>query len=637
MFKLADGRETLWQWDIDRHVIVEDPTIKEVHFSNRFDDCSLVVEVKDGLADIPNILLQDNRPIRVYGYRDGYTLVEQHITVKARTKPTDYVYTETEIHRWEDLQSKIDEVETGIPTAIEDYLSDNPPQVDLSNYYNKAETDTAINNAVNAIDIPTKVSELENDSGYLTQHQSLEGLATEEYVNDAIAAIPSTEESKVYHFDFSSFTENNAQAATDEMIEFAESTLAGKHSCAYVRLDRGSQSFSPTKVATDSSAVFLYNCFSGRAAWSSEITADIVIYKFNDSWMANVTNIVDYRLATKEYVDKAIEPVSTQVNANKAELMPHETRLHTLEARPIYDDAAKAKVDAIPEDPKYTDTVYDDTSIRQNINSTLGLIAQHTANTDIHITAEERTKWNNASGGAYVLPTASTDTLGGVKIDGSTITITDGVISAVGGSGGSSDSDVVFIRTYYSSNGTRMSVDEQVKILNAMAAGKSIIIYFQDITKKMFLYVTDYEYRPTADYSTLYAIGYHGGGAYKFYTTSNWGLDISNTPTSDINVSIYEQQEEESNEWKVAEGSNDSNLYNAKELFIQWRDSTNNRNHQTYLVLSHKSGYSDATLATWAWESIVLDSDAAINSPDLQYDGSSLIFSNCEYNIILYR
>lgn len=37
----------------------------------------------------------------------------------------------------------------------------------------------------------------------------------------------------------------------------------------------------------------------------------------------------------------------------------------------------------------------------------------------------------------YTLPTASTSTLGGVKVDGSTITITDGVISSKGGSGGS--------------------------------------------------------------------------------------------------------------------------------------------------------------------------------------------------------
>ena len=39
-------------------------------------------------------------------------------------------------------------------------------------------------------EIPTKVSELANDSGYLTKHQSLDGLATESYVNSAIAAIP---------------------------------------------------------------------------------------------------------------------------------------------------------------------------------------------------------------------------------------------------------------------------------------------------------------------------------------------------------------------------------------------------------------------------------------------------------------
>ena len=37
-----------------------------------------------------------------------------------------------------------------------------------------------------AQDIPTKMSELENDAGYLTQHQSLEGYATKEYVDAGI-------------------------------------------------------------------------------------------------------------------------------------------------------------------------------------------------------------------------------------------------------------------------------------------------------------------------------------------------------------------------------------------------------------------------------------------------------------------
>lgn len=39
--------------------------------------------------------------------------------------------------------------------------------------------------------IPSKTSQLQNDSGYLTQHQSLDGYATETYVAEAIADIPS--------------------------------------------------------------------------------------------------------------------------------------------------------------------------------------------------------------------------------------------------------------------------------------------------------------------------------------------------------------------------------------------------------------------------------------------------------------
>ena len=52
--------------------------------------------------------------------------------------------------------------------------------------------------------------------------------------------------------------------------------------------------------------------------------------------------------------------------------------------------------------------------------------------------------WNGSSwkssGGtldSYLLPTASTTVLGGVKVDGSTVTITNGVISSAGGGGGS--------------------------------------------------------------------------------------------------------------------------------------------------------------------------------------------------------
>lgn len=85
-------------------------------------------------------------------------------------------------------------------------------EVDLSNYvtkdtvYTKTETDALIPT------VPTKVSELENDKGYLTEHQdlsayalktdipdvSLDGYATETYVDNKVASIPTTDLTNYY-------------------------------------------------------------------------------------------------------------------------------------------------------------------------------------------------------------------------------------------------------------------------------------------------------------------------------------------------------------------------------------------------------------------------------------------------------
>lgn len=109
MFTILDGRKELWQWDIDRKIVVEDASIVEVHYCNGLGDCSLAcaVRTENGkrIADIPNILLQDHPQcklrgffeLRVFAYCAGdYTKAEETIKVMARTKPEDYVYTETE-------------------------------------------------------------------------------------------------------------------------------------------------------------------------------------------------------------------------------------------------------------------------------------------------------------------------------------------------------------------------------------------------------------------------------------------------------------------------------------------------------------------------------------------------------------
>ena len=111
MFRIADGRECFYQWDLDRQIVVDDPSIVEVHFCNRTEDVSLVVEVVDGLANVPNILLQSSFDMRVVGYDGKATRYDAVCKVKAKTKPSDYVYTETEIKSYEYLENKIREIE----------------------------------------------------------------------------------------------------------------------------------------------------------------------------------------------------------------------------------------------------------------------------------------------------------------------------------------------------------------------------------------------------------------------------------------------------------------------------------------------------------------------------------------------
>lgn len=113
MFSISNGREHFYQWDINQQLVVQDNTITEAHFCNRTDDCALICEVfeKDGrrLVNVPNILLQDNWPIRVYAYSINHTKVCATFKVKPRSKPADYVYTETEVKNWEELEARVDE------------------------------------------------------------------------------------------------------------------------------------------------------------------------------------------------------------------------------------------------------------------------------------------------------------------------------------------------------------------------------------------------------------------------------------------------------------------------------------------------------------------------------------------------
>ena len=112
--QIFNNRDSFYQWDLNQKLIIKDSSITEVHFCNRTDNCSLVCAVYydartlQRVVNVPNILLQDNWDIRAYGYcGDCYTKQSATFKVIARTKPADYVYTETEIKNWDSLEARI--------------------------------------------------------------------------------------------------------------------------------------------------------------------------------------------------------------------------------------------------------------------------------------------------------------------------------------------------------------------------------------------------------------------------------------------------------------------------------------------------------------------------------------------------
>lgn len=152
MFKIEDGRDSFFQWDVNRRLIIEDDSITEVHFCNRTDSCSLVCETykENGLTlvNVPNVLLQNDWRINVYAFDSEYTKHCEVFKVNTRTKPTDYVYTETEIKRYEDLEERI--------IALENAPGGSGGDVDLSDYYTKYEVEDVIERKIASFDYVDK-------------------------------------------------------------------------------------------------------------------------------------------------------------------------------------------------------------------------------------------------------------------------------------------------------------------------------------------------------------------------------------------------------------------------------------------------------------------------------------------------
>lgn len=98
----------MWQWDSGRSV--EAPGASRVHFAWDGSDEALVVAVGgDGLADIPSQLLQRAGDLLCWAVEGDATTGSDVIRVSARPRPSDYVYTPTQVETVEGVKAWVEE------------------------------------------------------------------------------------------------------------------------------------------------------------------------------------------------------------------------------------------------------------------------------------------------------------------------------------------------------------------------------------------------------------------------------------------------------------------------------------------------------------------------------------------------
>lgn len=143
--QIYDGRDSFYQWDTNQKLTATGLKVGDkLHFFNLKQSEPLTLEAyifeNTTVVDVPNILLQSPFPIVVYRWVDDgtetYTTERYEFGVKPRPKPSDYVYTETEVLTYSALEARIKTLEeTGaspeqIAELVDQYLRENPIECD---------------------------------------------------------------------------------------------------------------------------------------------------------------------------------------------------------------------------------------------------------------------------------------------------------------------------------------------------------------------------------------------------------------------------------------------------------------------------------------------------------------------------
>lgn len=113
---LDNNLEFLYQWDINRYVILEGVEAGTIlQFTNTDLDNALSVEStideNEVICNIPNILLTYNKDVTIFVWDGEKVIFSKRIKLISRNKPDDYIYEETKIITISNLQKEIKELD----------------------------------------------------------------------------------------------------------------------------------------------------------------------------------------------------------------------------------------------------------------------------------------------------------------------------------------------------------------------------------------------------------------------------------------------------------------------------------------------------------------------------------------------
>lgn len=130
--------KTPWyQWDTGLTVTVSGGEMNECHFANRKQGTAYVQAVINGVARVPDELIQVAAPIKSYGYvsdgAGGQTYIEETFEVIARNIPADYTYTKTAQKTIRDAEEARDQAVQAAKDAKASELAADDSAVEASN------------------------------------------------------------------------------------------------------------------------------------------------------------------------------------------------------------------------------------------------------------------------------------------------------------------------------------------------------------------------------------------------------------------------------------------------------------------------------------------------------------------------